>query len=318
MHSIQSILKLGYAPMTLFEFNHYAKDDDVVRYLSSVSLYIIARRNLPVMSLLDSSTSGIKLSVTMSDVESNLEIMMLQKDNDGLFGTEGIDRIGTGSNIKDQPTKFQSISLFRKSGDESINVLNASFDRLIHLHSNGQIRLRVKGDITSFLSYTVLYVGSCTKEHIFKRFKSHHALQRVLVEEEIIPPNYDKANELLLLPFGINSEVISNLTMSNNEDDFVDALMGNFRFGHQEISLDCEKALVKAMSPRYNITKFSKYPKSSDGLAPHQIDRVVFEIRENILLCYDGENRIRGDINGEGATKIIIDNSSEFHIMNPK
>lgn len=87
-------------------------------------------------------------------------------------------KVGNNTELKDQ---FHSIAILGK--DERF-IMNANLDRLIHLHSNKRINLRVKGDITPFVTYEVLYVGQCTHEHIFKRFKNHHALIDILINEE--------------------------------------------------------------------------------------------------------------------------------------
>ena len=78
--------------------------------------------------------------------------------------------------------------------------MHANFDRLIQLNHNEIFNIRVLGDITPLITYEVLYVGQCVNQHIFSRFKAHHALQKILIKEQIIPKDYDKVNDLLLLP----------------------------------------------------------------------------------------------------------------------
>ncbi|MBX4258555.1 hypothetical protein KTC96_18895 [Clostridium estertheticum] len=311
MNNLESILKLSYSPMTVFEFDIFREDKDICDFLEATSVYIIAKRKLPIMRLIDSASNGFKISVTMNNNSQDIEILMLQEDNikllhDGLMGI----RVGNNTESKDE---FHSITLL---GKNERFIMNANMDRLIHLDSNKKIKLRVKGDIVPFITYEVLYIGQCTEEHIFKRFKSHHALMDILIKEKIIPPNYDKVNDLLILPFNIESNIISELTGDSSEKDLVEGLTGRFSFDNKTISLDCEKALIKAMDPKYNKQKFRQYPKSMDGLYNHNLKNIIYRIEENIILEYGNDNKINGSMNPEEASIISIKENNDFSIIN--
>lgn len=315
VHNIDSQLKLSYSPLTLFEFENFKADKHIYEHLNSTTIYIIAKRALPIMKLIDAASNGFHISVNMEGKSETVEIIMRMKDNQKLFGS-GISAIREGSNILNIPNAFHSITLFRRNNGKDEFILNANLDRLIHLASNNKIKICVNGDITPFISYEVLYVGQCVGEHIFNRFKAHHALQDILIKENIIPQNYDKVNDLLILPFNVNSDVVSIITGEANENEVIEAMTGKFSFGNREISLDCEKALIRAMNPRYNKTRFKQYPKSSDGLFNRSLDSYLYRILENIILCYDSSNRIYGDVNGKDASLISIINDKEFNIFN--
>lgn len=295
--------------MTLFEFDNFREDQDIYNFLRAASIYIIARRKLPVMKLVDGATDGFHISVSMNNNPAVIEIRMLQKDNMKLLhdGLTGI-KVGNNTELKNQ---FHSITLL---GKNERFIMNANLDRLIHLHSNKRINLRVKGDITPFVTYEVLYIGQCTDEHIFKRFKSHHALIDILINEKIIPPNYDKVNDLIILPFNIESDIISEITGDSEEEDLLEALTGKFSFDHKTISLDCEKALIKAMNPKYNKQKFNQYPKSKDGLYNYNLESIVYRIEENIVLDYGNDNKIYGSMNPKDASIIAIKENNDFDI----
>lgn len=314
MHNVDSKLKLSYSPLTIFEFESYKTDKEIEQYLASISIYVIAKRPLPVMKIISANPSGFHIEVKMDGYDKCFEIIMTKQDNPKLFGN-GLFAIRTGSNVINESEVFHSITLYRDVGDEDGEfILSANFDRLIHLMSNRIIQLRIKGDVTPFVSYEVLYVGQCVGEHIFHRFKAHHALQNILIKENIIPPNYDKVNDLLLLPFYIDSDVISVITGEANKDEFIEAMTGQFSFGGKEISLDCEKALIYAMNPKYNKTSFKQYPKSSDGLFNHKLDSYLYRIAENLVLCYGSDNKIYGDVQELDASIISIVDDKNFNI----
>ncbi len=314
MHNVDSKLKLSYSPLTLYEFESVKSDEDIKEFLTTTKIYVIAKRPLPVMNLIGADSSGFHIKVKMEGYDENVEIIMTKKDNPKLFG-KGLSAIREGSNIINNPNVFHSLTLYRKGDNGDEFILNANFDRLIHLMSNKIITIRTKGDITPFVSYEVLYVGQCIGEHIFHRFKAHHALQNILIKENIIPPNYDKVNELLILPFYIESDVISIITGEATENEFIEAMTGRFSFGSKEISLDCEKALIYAMSPKYNKTCFKQYPKSTDGLFNHKLDSYLYRIAENLVLCYDSDNKIYGDVNELDASIISVVDDKNFNIF---
>lgn len=316
MHNVDSYLKLSYSPMTIYEFEHYKDDVDIYNYLENTSIYAIAQRALPIMEFVEVNENMIHMAVYMEGVEEKLEMFFHIEDNSKFFPT-GISAIRTGSNIQNDASLFHSLTLYRKDdiGNDEF-VMSANFDRLIHLASNGIIQIRVKGDITPFVSYKVLYVGECIEEHIFKRFKAHHALQNILIQENIIPQNYDKVNDMIMLPFYVESDVVSMITGDSNLEEVVEAMTGNFSFGGREIILDCEKALIKAMSPKYNKTKFKNYPQSKNGLYNHKLDSYLYRILENIILCYENGNKIYGDVSGMKGSHIAILKDKEFFVYN--
>jgi len=306
---LESTLKLSYSPMTVFEFDSYREDQDIYNFLRATSIYIIARRKLPIMKLIDGSLNGFHISVTMNNNSPDIEIQMFQKDNIELLH-DGLIAIDKGNNTESKD-EFHSIRLL---GKNERFIMSANLDRLIHLHSNKIINLRIHGDITPFVTYEVLYVGQCTDEHILKRFKSHHALMNILINEKIIPPNYDKVNDLIIMPFNIESNIISELTGDSSEEDFIEALTGQFSFDHKTISLDCEKALIKAMNPKYNKQKFKQYPKSKDGLYNQHIENITYKIEENIILDYGDDNKIYGAMNPKDGSIIAIQENNDFLI----
>lgn len=316
MHNVDNKLKLSYSPLTLYEFEAFKTDEDIERFLESTSIYVIAKRKLPIMKLVDADSSGFHIIVSMDGEKDKIDIVMRKKDNSGLFG-KGLSAIRKGSNIVNAENGeecFHSISLFRNNNGLDEFILNANFDRLIYLASNDLIKISIKGDLIPFISYEVLYVGQCVGEHIFRRFKAHHALQKILIKENIIPPNYDKVNDLLILPFYVESDVVSVITEESNEEEFIEAMTGEFTFGKKEISLDCEKALVRAINPKYNKACFKQYPKSSDGLFNHRLDSYIYRVLENLMLCYEPNNKIYGDVKGKNASIISITDDKNFNI----
>lgn len=329
MHNLNNWLKLSYSPMTIFEFKQAKSletfDFDIFEALKSTKIYIIAKRKLPIMEFAEPfSKKKITIKVKNEDEDNYLKFSFSKKYNKGLFG-EGITKIKIGSNLQrclewyaddfipsNDNLPFQSVSFYK--GNNKF-FLNANFDRFWHLHSNNRIHLSdFEGKIEPFITYEVLYVGKCDDEHIFDRFKQHHALQDLLIEENIIPKDYDKVNDLMILPFCVESEVITVFNGKSAEKEFMESMLGQFSFCNRNIVLDAEKALVNALSPKYNKVKFKSYPKSKDGLYNKKLSLINYSIHEDIILRY-GDNYIRGDEKGINPTVLYVD-GKDFQIVN--
>lgn len=331
MHNFNNWLKLSYSPMTVYEFDQAKSletfDIDIFEALKSTKIYIIAKRKLPIMEFAEPfSSNKVTIKVKNEDEDNYLLFSFSKENNKCLFG-EGITGIKLGSNLqrckewytdgfipRNDKFPFQAIT-FYKENDKFF--LNANFDRFWHLYSNNRIYLSdLKGNIEPFITYEVLYVGKCDNEHIFDRFKQHHALQKLLTRENIIPKDYDKVNDLMILPFSVESEVVTVINGYSDERAFMESMLGQFPFSNQNIILDAEKALVNALSPKYNKIQFKNYPKSKDGLYNKNLSLINYSIHENIILQY-GENYICGDVNGINSTVLCVD-GKDFQIVNSK
>lgn len=328
MHNLNIWLKLSYSPMTIYEFNQIKSSEtfapDIFEALKTTKIYIIAKRKLPIMEFAEPfSPNKVTIKVKNEDEDNYLRFSFSKKYNKDLFG-EGITRIKLGSNLqrckdwyaggfnpRNDKFPFQAITFYKGNGEF---FLNANFDRFWYLHSNNSIKLSdFEGNIEPFITYEVLYVGKYDNEHIFYRFKHHHALQDLLIKEKIIPKDYDKANDLMILPFYVENEVITLLNDESFKKELMNSLIGQFPFSNQNIILDAEKALVNALSPKYNKVKFKSYPKSKDGLYNKKLSLINYSIREDIILRY-GENYIRGDVKGLNLTVLSVD-GNDFQIV---
>ena len=161
-----------------------------------------------------------------------------------------------------------------------------------------------------------MYVGQCVRESLTKRFKAHHALQDMLIEEDVISRQYDKADELMLMPLGIDSNILSVLTPENIERDFVKVFTNDFNFNMKEVILDAEKALVHNMNPKYNKIKYERYPRSRDGL--DNIDAHVFSysLSEFAILKYT-DCLVVGFPDDIYASKIVGDDQGFRRVYQP-
>lgn len=305
MNILDCQLHLSYSPLTIYEFDKRKNEIDTRESLSSASVYMICKRPLPIMRLVEGAADRIELGVTMEGIKEEYRFHILAKDNPEL-ALDGFAAINGGTNNIHDKTTFHHIDLYSKCGDTEKITLMANFDRLVYLSFHEDIRLCFKEHLPpEYITYQVLYVGECVGEHICDRFKAHHALQNILINERAISKDYDKVDDLVLLPFYIESDCISTFTGNEDEDEFIDTMMGKLPYNGKMISLDCEKAFVKAMQPKYNRTKFKSFPKSKDGLYNHKLAFYQYTICESLVLSY-GEQLLYGDIKREANSVLQV------------
>jgi hypothetical protein len=308
-------LKLSYGPMTLHEFEDAKKDDEIKRNLDSTTIYVIAKRELPFFVIKDivvhnGRAECLHLLVSNSNCK-DAELIIAAKDNRSFF-PNGILEMEIFTNQQKETLKqtdpFQAFSFYDQNHQL---IMHANFDKLIQLNHNEVFNIRILGDITPLITYEVLYVGQCVNEHIFSRFKSHHALQKILIKEQIIPKDYDKVNDLLLLPLTVLSDTMYSIGDGATDDEidrYVRLCLGEIIIPEKTISLDCEKALIHAMNPKYNTQKFRSYPSSKDGLFTLNLDCYSYLIDENLILSYGNGGKIYGQTNQYQSIIRILNN----------
>ena len=293
---LETNLQLTHAPISIKDFNHIKKapvrDPELLREkerLDEASLYIIGKREVPVFVPRReiSDKSCLILDVEVGKVTFQIRIPACENPKYSFNGFAGIKTEPEGLE------KAQKVWLlsFNDKG-EAVSSIGFNFDELIYYYGKDLFHITIQGDFTSAITYEVLYVGETVGENLTQRFKAHHALQNMLIEEKVISSSFDKSEELILMPFITDSYMCTMLTGFSPESDWNKVLTGNFDVTHKQISLDAEKALVHGMNPKYNCIRFKDYPFSKDGLYKSDASVFCYSIAENMILKYDAGNII--------------------------
>ena len=287
---LETKLYLTHPPISIKDFNRIKKELWCEKErLDNASLYIIGKREVPVFVPRReiSDKHCLILDVEMGKASFRIFIPALTNPKYSLNGFAGIKTEPEGLE------KAQKVWLFAfNDKGEAVSNIGFTFDELIYYCSNNLFYITMQGDFTSAITYEVLYVGKSVEENLTQRFKAHHALQDMLIEEKVISPNFDKSEELILMPFTIDSYMCTMLTGFSPENDWRKALSGDFDVTSNQISLDAEKALVHGMNPKYNRIRFKDYPLSKDGLYKSDASVFCYSIAENMILKYDAGNII--------------------------
>lgn len=297
MNNILEInLHLTHAPISIKDFNRIKKAPvrnhelwNEKESIDNASLYIIGKREVPVFVPRReiSNEQCLILDVEVGKASFRIFIHALANSKYSLNGFAGIKTEPEGLE------KAQKVWLFAfNDKGEAVSNIGFTFDELIYYWSKDWFQIIMPDDFTSAITYEVLYVGECIGEKLTQRFKAHHALQNMLIEEKVLSPSFDKSEELILMPFTIDSNMCSMLTGFSSEDDWMKAFIGDFDVTLNQITLDAEKALVHGMNPKYNHIRFNNYPFSKDGLYKSDASVFCYSIAENMILKYDTGNII--------------------------
>lgn len=287
MNTVETNLSLTLAPLSIKEFK---RKKDIAEYktkLDKASLYIIVQREVPEIKVNEEKCDEKEISLTIKLPKFGLELNAIY------VLPEIINNVAFKNTV-------------HKNG----------WDRLTFDASHGLGVLMWQGDIKPFITYNVLYVGQCAKEPLTKRFKAHHALMDMLIEEHAISSKSTSSEELILMPFTADSYVTTTLTGDSSDEDFVRAFTNNYTFTSDMINKDSEKALVRAMNPKYNKIRFKNYPKSEDGLYKTEADVYCYSIAENIILKYT-KGFVYGATDVLFSSKIIGDRQGDLNVYAP-
>ena len=295
MNLVESKLFFTTPPLSIKQFNQQKNLNLVRQDLDKATLYIIGKRETPVIHVIDCSP----LVEYVKDYDNEFVLLNISMPESG-FNTEAVYILP--KTIK----KAEFIS----------SIASITIEQILCCVAHNVGAFGCLDDISPLITYEVLYVGQCVGEPLTKRFKAHHALQNMLIEEKVIFRKYDKADELILMPFFLDSQTLSVLTPENIERDFMKAFTNDFDFGAREVNLDAEKALVHNMNPRYNKIRFLNYPKSDDGLYNSDAHAFSYSINEFILLKYQ-DGVVVGCPDNQYASKIVGDNEGFTKVYGP-
>lgn len=296
MNIVESKLYFATPPLSIRRFNQQKNLKGVKEEFDRASIYIIGKREVPQIRVLEKSS----IEEYLKDVDEEKYVLLNIEMQE--------------SNFKKDCVYILPDSIKRSEFISSINDITV--DEIFFRTTRNIGNFGCIGDISPLITYEVLYVGQCVGEPLTKRFMAHHALQNMLIEENVISKNYDKADELILMPLYIDSDVISVLTPDLGEEEFVKAFTNNFDFGSKEVTLDAEKALVHNMNPKYNRIKFMNYPISKDGLYKTDAHAFSYALTEFAMLKYN-DSMVIGCPDTMYASKILGDDEGFTKVYKP-
>lgn len=291
--NLSSTLQFGYAPLSAYEFDKLLNDQDIIAALEHSVLYIIVKRPLIQFNNYKVSKYNriISFDLTRKDVNTPLHCDFYI-DKYPEFTDKEL-KIISGSFTNDS-SKIHGFKFYDSKTNDFLLWFNA--EKFLWMASHDIIKVDIIGNMFDFLTFEVLYVGKCTDENIMKRFKGHHVLQKILINENIITEDYQNSHELVILTFEYKDNTFITMYDGTNIENIFDDQNNIKNISNRTIALDEEKALIKCLNPSYNTIKYKSYPVSSDGLYNKNLGRKSYSFSENIRLKYEN-GYIIGNVN---------------------
>ena len=319
-------LLLAYSPLSNYDFTAIKSDPVMQEILDRSSLYVIAQR------------PEIRFdNIVNNEKEKIIEFEIRQKNNPNVIkckvplfqkniATDTFKKVllHVGSNDKNNDMKATPLNNIHglKFYQESISPENFliwfSPEKFLQNYWKKYLIAEVEGNTHDFTKYNVHYVGQATKQDIWKRLTGHETLQDILSLEYPLCYGSLPTHEIAILFFCFQ-ENLQMHTFGDNSSvgEMVNSLMGRNIPEQRTIFLDAEKALIKAMQPKYNEKLFKKYPQSADGLYKHNYDSISYSFTDPITLVYD-KGEIQGGLNFLGGDTIIVQGNKTMKLIKHK
>ena len=295
MIMIDTNLLLTMTPASIKKFYSYKENKKYCSLYNRTSVYIIAKRPVSTVRIINEKSELHAFFDVPQDVkiyhQTHADNKKAYEDSVNYYMEMIKRRKVLALEISQSVSNNKILGLFELSDGisaESIkkHITELTFEDFFYSSYLETGTFVCRDDVSPFVTYEVLYVGQCVNEPLTKRFKAHHKLQEMLVLEDVISKDYSNSDELVLLPFCSYSESLSVINGKSNPDDMINAFANSLSINNKQIELDCEKALVHGMNPKYNQIKFSGYPQSKDGLANSCADVYSYVIAADVILKY--------------------------------
>lgn len=319
-------LLLAYSPLCNYDFTILKKDPIIQEIIEKSSLYVIAQR------------PEIRFdNIINNENEKTIEFEIRQHNNPNILKCKVPlfqENIATdpkneillylGSNDKNNDFKktpicnVHGMKFYEKSISDENFLIWFSPEKFLQNYWKGHLLAEIEGNIHDFTKYKVHYVGQATKQDIWKRLTGHDKLQDILSLEYPLTYGSLPTHEIAILLFCFQDNLQMHSFGDNSSiEEMVNSLMGENMPEQRTIFLDAEKALIKAMQPKYNDELFNNYPKSKDGLYKHNYDSISYSFSDQITLVYD-KGEIQGGLTYWGGDTIIISKNETMELLKHK
>ena len=318
-------LELSYNPICNYDFA-LVKDDELFRtFIRNSSIYIITQRRELTIELLRPEFHSPHQTV--------LHFEIRQKGNPSVLKCQiPMYQPQLAADINKEIRFHFEYALPKPNPISKTFPQNNIRNLLVYYHDNtfitwlspenfiqnylrGALEATVEGSIEEFIKYKVHYVGKSTEQEIWKRLTGHSTLQQILSLEYPLQygtlPTHEIAILFLQLKDAVGLHTIS--AADPITEDFIQSLKETNLPPAKTISLDAEKALIKAMQPGYNKQFYNNYPSSRDGLSSYNLDGYSFQILSPVILEYKN-GLIKGAPN-YNADSILIQQGQPLKII---
>lgn len=315
-------LRLSYFPISTFAFEYIKKESQFKKATSKSNIYFITQQ--PVLFIFEledlahSKNSLIKAKISHTKTSSilELEIDLIKKYN-----------LVENSTYKVELSSFDHLDKSNRQNHYMKVTIDNEFidyftpETLLFDSLKKGSKIRIKGNIKEFLTYEVLYVGKA--KSVWQRLSGHSTLQKILSTKYSKDLNSMISHEIKLLFFEFEDNMHidtfdGDFKTEEDQEYFSKALLNdNPLVNRESYYLDAEKAFIKVIKPDFNISRYSNYPKSKDGLFNLNLDTYTYQFIDSIYLIFKNET-IKGNPDDSNRDTIIISNNRIIELKKSK
>lgn len=287
---------MTYPAMTVYEFEHFKEEEEVLDYWRGSSIYIICQRPVlyfdEVYCHEETETISLKIRQRGDHKEVAVEFDYYSIDDDLRQGGGIWVEFQFYSKEKQAEQPFRNVAGIKLFTAEREFIVWLTPERLIHMYWTGKVAMSVSGDVHEFLKYTVHYIGQAQNQNIWDRLTGHEKLSRVLALEHPFIEGEFSPHELSLIFLrfvGFTEKQLVDPSGSDYFEDLTGKALSNEEvyeaFRSKELddirlfaTNELEAYLVNFFEPKYNRILFKTYPNIKNGLKSIGFDKTDFRL----------------------------------------
>lgn len=276
--------KAAYPPVSAWEFKHITTEEAVRDRLSASTIYLVVQRPMLWFDNVQPDLNPITFDIVDGSGKC-MHCVLDVYDALGLGTNEIIDlEFGYHREETDTSRPLRNVAAIRVyRGGEFLAWWSPA--KLLFEASTRNLPLRAAGDLDAFIDYDVHYIGQAYDQKVWKRLKTHTKLQDVLTEEDVRGEFHKRpALEVSLItleiigfaehvidargPIALPSpyEPILHSFETDPPDDEAAAFYSPWLMdGDPRATNELEVMLIQLFEPKYNDTKYFKYPDIANG-----------------------------------------------------
>jgi hypothetical protein len=291
---IQTSFVMSYPVMSVYEFEYFKEEKEVLEYWKNSSIYIICQR--PVLYfdeiVLHEETGIIQLKIRQRNKAGELSVeLSVMEDDPDFLGTKFLVELNFFEKEHSTQPPFMNAAGIKFFNKDRKFIAWLSPERLIYdyMVKNMGFHIKIEGNIKEFLTYFVHYIGQAKNQNIWDRLTGHEKLSKVLaVEHPFIEGEFSPYElSLIFLRLDGTKELFPIV------NDGAEGIVGfdgeiltqeQFQKAITEIPFndaepfavnDCEAHLINLFEPKYNIRLYKNYPNISNGLKQLGFDTIT-------------------------------------------
>ncbi|MBL8189018.1 MAG: hypothetical protein JNK38_13490 [Acidobacteria bacterium] len=288
---IHPVFVMSYPAMSVYEFQHFKEESEVLEYWQFSSIYLICQRPTLYFENVFCNEGVIKLHIKQQGRDDLLDVELeFYKGGKNEKYIRGNGEFCVDVCFFDKESEHNQplnhVAGVRFLDGEGQFIFWLTPERLLFEYFNHKLSAKIVGDIGDFIKYSVHYIGQAQDQAISQRLKAHEKLVAILSTEHPLIEGASLNRELILifLRFARADEHFMLLpgqaggieSMENIQGKNINDRCRPRSFDElKEFAVnDFEAYLINLFEPKHNKILFKNYPNIANGLKYLGYDQV--------------------------------------------